>query len=126
MIVFGNRIFWQFHIFQKWIRKGIIEEDIEIFMIKLIWKLLIQKDRDQKHPSNSRTKFLPECTLQYFFLKRQIFISTFYSSSLRIKSEIMAHLEMPRTFFILHFGRSNCSFGRELQHCVHKFEGLWD
>ena len=50
VIVFGNQIFWQFHIFRKWIRKEIIEVDIEIFMIKLIWKLLILKDRDQKNP----------------------------------------------------------------------------
>ena len=47
-----------------------------------------------------------ECTpFNIFFPKRQIFISTFYSSSLKIKSEIMAHLEMPGIFFILHFGR---------------------
>ena len=66
--------------------------------------------------ASSRTKFLLEYSI--FFSKTKNFYKHILFVILKNK--------VRNNFFILHFGRSNCSFGQELQHYVHKFEGLRD
>ena len=138
MIVYGSRTFWRSHIFQKWIQKGITEVDIEISMIKLIWKLLIRKDRNTFY-RQPRPKVPAQFTFSPFFIcaimreNEAFLIETFYSSSLEKKSEIKVKGYMKeyhvKFFFTVWYCQCCCAcrysdrFGPKLQHCVRKFGG---